>query len=125
MSVCSASSWRRRTEIENPSYANWAKRLEADDNKGNVIVKDFSKDKKKAKVAYEESITSEMPFEDQVADFLSLLEGQDKKQEFATKVKEMTGSKTLSTLTKEQQNKVIKYMNEQKVEILDETPVAA
>ena len=66
-----------------------------------------------------------MPFEDQVADFLSLLEGQDKKQEFATKVKEMTGSKTLSTLTKEQQNKVIKYMNEQKVEILDETPVAA
>ena len=118
-------TYARGAEIENPSYAIWAKRLEADDNKGNVIVKDFSKDKKKAKVAYEESITSEMPFEDQVADFLSLLEGQDKKQEFATKVKEMTGSKTLSTLTKEQQNKVIKYMNEQKVQILDETPVAA
>ncbi len=118
-------TYARGAEIENPSYANWAKRLEADDNKGNVIVKDFSKDKKKAKVAYEESITSEMPFEDQVADFLSLLEGQDKKQEFATKVKEMTGSKTLSALTKEQQNKVIKYMNEQKVKILDETPVAA
>ncbi len=118
-------TYARGAEIENPSYVNWAKRLEADDNKGNVIVKDFSKDKKKAKVAYEESITSEMPFEDQVADFLSLLEGKDKKQEFATKVKEMTGSKTLSALTKEQQNKVIKYMNEQKVKILDETPVAA
>ena len=57
-------TYERGAEIENPSYANWAKRLTADDNKGNVIVKDFGKDKEKSKVAYEETVVSEMPFKD-------------------------------------------------------------
>ena len=109
-------TYERGTEIENPSYANWAKRLTADDNKGNVIVKDFGKDKEKSKVAYEETVVSEMPFKDQVADYVSKLDGQDKKEAFAKKVKALTGSGSLSTLTEEQQFKVLTYMNDNKLE---------
>lgn len=109
-------TYERGAEIENPSYANWAKRLTADDNKGNVIVKDFGKDKEKSKVAYEETVVSEMPFKDQVADYVSKLDGQDKKEAFAKKVKALTGSGSLSTLTEEQQSKVLTYMNDNKLE---------
>ena len=109
-------TYERGAEIENPSYANWAKRLTADDNKGNVIVKDFGKDKEKSKVAYEETVVSEMPFKDQVADYVSKLDGQDKKEAFAKKVKALTGSGSLSTLTEEQQSKVLAYMNDNKLE---------
>ncbi|MFR0543654.1 AAA family ATPase [Limosilactobacillus reuteri] len=109
-------TYKRGAEIENPSYANWAKRLTADDNKGNVIVKDFGKDKEKSKVAYEETVVSEMPFKDQVADYVSKLDGQDKKEAFAKKVKALTGSGSLSTLTEEQQSKVLAYMNDNKLE---------
>lgn len=109
-------TYERGAEIENPSYANWAKRLTADDNKGNVIVKDFGKDKEKSKVAYEETVVSEMPFKDQVADYVSKLDGQDKKEAFAKKVKALTGSGGLSTLTEEQQSKVLTYMNDNKLE---------
>ncbi|TGB10348.1 AAA family ATPase [Limosilactobacillus reuteri] len=109
-------TYERGAEIENPSYTNWAKRLTADDNKGNVIVKDFGKDKEKSKVAYEETVVSEMPFKDQVADYVSKLDGQDKKEAFAKKVKALTGSGSLSTLTEEQQSKVLTYMNDNKLE---------
>lgn len=109
-------TYERGAEIENPSYANWAKRLTADDNKGNVIVKDFGKDKEKSKVAYEETVVSEMPFKDQVADYVSKLDGQDKKEAFAKKVKVLTGSGSLSALTEEQQSKVLTYMNDNKLE---------
>lgn len=109
-------TYERGAEIENPSYANWAKRLTADDNKGNVIVKDFGKDKEKSKVAYEETVVSEMPFKDQVADYVSKLDSQDKKEAFAKKVKALTGSGSLSTLTEEQQSKVLAYMNDNKLE---------
>lgn len=109
-------TYERGAEIENPSYANWAKRLTADDNKGNVIVKDFGKDKEKSKVAYEETVVSEMPFKDQVADYVSKLDGQDKKEAFAKKVKALTGSGSLSILTEEQQSKVLTYMNDNKLE---------
>ena len=109
-------TYERGAEIENPSYANWAKRLTADDNKGNVIVKDFGKDKEKSKVAYEETVVSEMPFKDQVADYVSKLDGQDKKEAFAKKVKALTGSGSLSTLTEEQHSKVLTYMNDNKLE---------
>ena len=109
-------TYERGAEIENPSYANWAKRLTADDNKGNVIVKDFGKDKEKSKVSYEETVVSEMPFKDQVADYVSKLDGQDKKEAFAKKVKALTGSGSLSTLTEEQQSKVLAYMNDNKLE---------
>lgn len=109
-------TYERGAEIANPSYANWAKRLTADDNKGNVIVKDFGKDKEKSKVAYEETVVSEMPFKDQVADYVSKLDGQDKKEAFAKKVKALTGSGSLSTLTEEQQSKVLTYMNDNKLE---------
>lgn len=109
-------TYERGAEIENPSYANWVKRLTADDNKGNVIVKDFGKDKEKSKVAYEETVISEMPFKDQVADYVSKLDGQDKKEAFAKKVKALTGSGSLSTLTEEQQSKVLAYMNDNKLE---------
>lgn len=109
-------TYERGAEIENPSYDNWVKRLTADDNKGNVIVKDFGKDKEKSKVAYEETVISEMPFKDQVADYVSKLDGQDKKEAFAKKVKALTGSGSLSTLTEEQQSKVLAYMNDNKLE---------
>lgn len=96
--------------IENPSYKNWEKRLQAKDNQGETVVKDYNKDVDKSKEAYQNEVKAIMTFPEQVKEYLDGLSSADKKV-FAEKLVEVTGTNKIKKMNKEQQKAVLELMN--------------
>lgn len=65
---------------ENPSYQNWAHRLESKDNQGEAVAKDFSKDAEKSQKAYYEEVKGEMSFADRVKEYFATIDADTKKK---------------------------------------------
>ena len=66
--------------VENPSYQNWAHRLESKDNQGEAVAKDFSKDAEKSQKAYYEEVKGEMSFADRVKEYFATIDADTKKK---------------------------------------------
>lgn len=66
--------------VENPSYQNWAHRLESKDNQGEAVAKDFSKDAEKSQKAYYEEVKDEMSFADRVKEYFATIDADTKKK---------------------------------------------
>ena len=66
--------------VENPSYQNWAHRLESTDNQGEAVAKDFSKDAEKSQKAYYEEVKGEMSFADRVKEYFATIDADTKKK---------------------------------------------
>ena len=66
--------------VENPSYQNWAHRLESTDNQGEAVAKDFSKDAEKSQKAYYEEVKDEMSFADRVKEYFATIDADTKKK---------------------------------------------
>lgn len=103
------NTYKLGTELENPTYSNWEKRLNAKDNQGETITKDFSKDSEKSQKAYENEVVANMSFADKVKEHLSNLT-KAQQQEFVTKIVEATGTKKVKEMDEEQQKKVLALM---------------
>lgn len=103
------NTYKLGTELENPTYSNWEKRLNAKDNQGETITKDFSKDSEKSQKAYENEVVANMSFADKVKEHLSNLT-KAQQQEFVTKMVEATGTKKVKEMDEEQQKKVLALM---------------
>lgn len=103
------NTYKLGTELENPTYSNWEKRLNAKDNQGETITKDFSKDSEKSQKAYENEVVANMSFADKVKEHLSNLT-KAQQQEFVTKMVEATGTKKVKEMGEEQQKKVLALM---------------
>lgn len=104
------NTYKLGTELENPTYSNWEKRLNAKDNQGETITKDFSKDSEKSQKAYENEVVANMSFADKVKEHLSNLT-KAQQQEFVTKMVEATGTKKVKEMDEEQQKKVLALMD--------------
>lgn len=85
--------------VENPSYQNWAHRLESKDNQGEVVAKDFSKDAEKSQKAYYEEVKGEMSFADCVKEYFATIDA-DTKKKF---VEDMVAAMMRTKLTKMEQ----------------------
>ena len=96
--------------IENPSYQNWAHRLESKDNQGEVVAKDFSKDAEKSQKAYYEEVKGEMSFADRVKEYFATIDA-DTKKKFVEDMVAATGTKKIKEMNKEQQDKVLALMS--------------
>lgn len=96
--------------IENPSYQNWAHRLESKDNQGETVAKDFSKDAEKSQKAYYEEVKGEMSFADRVKEYFATIDA-DTKKKFVEDMVSATGTKKIKKMNKEQQDKVLALMS--------------
>lgn len=96
--------------VENPSYQNWAHRLEAKDNQGEAVAKDFSKDAEKSQKAYYEEVKGEMSFADRVKEYFATIDA-DTKKKFVEDMVAATGTKKIKEMNKEQQDKVLALMS--------------
>lgn len=96
--------------IENPSYQNWAHRLESKDNQGETVAKDFSKDAEKSQKAYYEEVKGEMSFADRVKEYFATIDA-DTKKKFVEDMVAATGTKKIKEMNKEQQDKVLALMS--------------
>lgn len=96
--------------IENPSYQNWAHRLESKDNQGETVAKDFSKDAEKSQKAYYEEVKGEMSFADRVKEYFATIDA-DTKKKFIEDMVAATGTKKIKEMNKEQQDKVLSLMS--------------
>lgn len=92
--------------VENPSYQNWAHRLESKDNQGETVAKDFSKDAEKSQKAYYEEVKGEMSFADRVKEYFATIDA-DTKKKFVEDMVAATGTKKIKEMNKEQQDKVL------------------
>lgn len=96
--------------VENPSYQNWAHRLESKDNQGETVAKDFSKDAEKSQKAYYEEVKGEMSFADRVKEYFATIDA-DTKKKFIEDMVAATGTKKIKEMNKEQQDKVLALMS--------------
>jgi GTPase SAR1 family protein len=96
--------------VENPSYQNWAHRLESKDNQGETVAKDFSKDAEKSQKAYYEEVKGEMSFADRVKEYFATIDA-DTKKKFVEDMVTATGTKKIKEMNKEQQDKVLALMS--------------
>lgn len=96
--------------VENPSYQNWARRLESKDNQGEAVAKDFSKDAEKSQKAYYEEVKGEMSFADRVKEYFATIDA-DTKKKFIEDMVAATGTKKIKEMNKEQQDKVLSLMS--------------
>lgn len=96
--------------VENPSYQNWAHRLESKDNQGETVAKDFSKDAEKSQKAYYEEVKGEMSFADRVKEYFATIDA-DTKKKFIEDMVAATGTKKIKEMNKEQQDKVLSLMS--------------
>ncbi len=96
--------------VENPSYQNWAHRLESKDNQGETVAKDFSKDAEKSQKAYYEEVKGEMSFADRVKEYFATIDA-DTKKKFVEDMVAATGTKKIKEMNKEQQDKVLALMS--------------
>ncbi len=96
--------------VENPSYQNWAHRLESKDNQGEIVAKDFSKDAEKSQKAYYEEVKGEMSFADRVKEYFATIDA-DTKKKFVEDMVAATGTKKIKEMNKEQQDKVLALMS--------------
>lgn len=96
--------------VENPSYQNWAHRLESKDNQGETVAKDFSKDAEKSQKAYYEEVKGEMSFADRVKEYFATIDA-DTKKKFVEDMVAATGTKKIKEMNKEQQDKVLSLMS--------------
>lgn len=96
--------------VENPSYQNWAHRLESKDNQGETVAKDFSKDTEKSQKAYYEEVKGEMSFADRVKEYFATID-PDTKKKFVEDMVAATGTKKIKEMNKEQQDKVLALMS--------------
>ncbi|OYS80677.1 hypothetical protein CBG04_08550 [Limosilactobacillus reuteri] len=96
--------------VENPSYQNWAHRLESKDNQGEAVAKDFSKDAEKSQKAYYEEVKGEMSFADRVKEYFATIDA-DTKKKFIEDMVAATGTKKIKEMNKEQQDKVLSLMS--------------
>lgn len=96
--------------VENPSYQNWAHRLESKDNQGETVAKDFSKDAEKSQKAYYEEVKGEMSFADRVKEYFATID-PDTKKKFVEDMVAATGTKKIKEMNKEQQDKVLALMS--------------
>lgn len=103
------NTYKLGEELENPTYANWEKRLKAKDNQGESVTKDFNKDSEKSQKAYENEVVANMSFADRVKEHLGTLTKVEQ-QEFVTKMVEATGTKKVKEMNEEQQEKVLALM---------------
>lgn len=99
------------TEVENPSYDLWAKRLNAKDNQGKSIAKDFGKDAEKSQKAYAKEVESNMSFADRVKEYLTKLDSDGRKA-FAQEMVDATGTMKVNQMNAEQQKKVLALIEE-------------
>lgn len=96
--------------VENPSYQNWAHRLDSKDNQGETVAKDFSKDAEKSQKAYYEEVKGEMSFADRVKEYFATIDA-DTKKKFVEDMVAATGTKKIKEMNKEQQDKVLALMS--------------
>lgn len=103
------NTYKLGTEIENPSFENWAKRLNAKDNQGASVAKDFNKDATKSQKAYAKEVESKMSFADRVKEHLTKLDEQGKK-DFIQKMVDAVGTMKVNQMDAAQQKKVLALM---------------
>lgn len=99
--------------IDNPSYDSWASVINAPENQGETLQKDFNSDSDKAKDEYEKTLDliedESKPFSERVSQFVKGLSPEQIK-EFKKGLAEK-GVKSLEGLTKQQEKSIIKLMS--------------
>lgn len=97
------------TEIENPRYELWEKRVNAKDNQGQTVTKSFADDAEKSRKAYTKELEDNMSFADRVKEHLESLDADGKKK-FVQSMVDITGTKKVNLMNKEQQEKVLELI---------------
>lgn len=98
--------FKRGDIVKNPSYQNWAQRLDSKDNQGATVTKDFSQDSEKSQKAYYDDMKSEMSFSDRVKEYFATIDA-DTKKKFVEDMVAATGTKKINEMNAEQQKKVL------------------